>query len=257
MLRGVLFFCFVTFADKNFLALYKCTDSYYYFYNNLYFRILIHSAKFNSRHSVSKRIDFSEDLLLWQQFRAGDKEAFSLLFHKYSDVLLKYGLTLGLDKDVVKDCVQELFIELWRYHTTIAEVKTVRLYLLTSFRGVVYRNRMAAKKWVNWQPGFEYRNEALQTESPEHTTIDVEGAAAKEQMLMQEVNKLPGRQREAVFLRFFQELSYEEITEVMSLNYQVVRNMIHRAIKTLRQRLDKLKYLVFFAASFLAAFLFG
>jgi RNA polymerase sigma factor (sigma-70 family) len=65
--------------------------------------------------------------------------------------------------------------------------------------------------------------------------IDREIETESLQKLQSELDKLTKRQREAIFLRFTQNLSYEEIANIMAINYRSVVNLIHEAIKAIRQ----------------------
>ena len=53
--------------------------------------------------------------------------------------------------------------------------------------------------------------------------------------ILEAVNQLPARQKEIIYLRIYKGLSYEEISQVMQLNYQVVRNLLSQALKSFRK----------------------
>ncbi len=183
----------------------------------------------------------ADDTLLWHRFKDGDQRAFATIFDRYSTLLLKYGLTVVTDRDFVKDCIQDLFVSLWQQRETISEAKSVRFYLLISLRRLVLRQKIAAKKQTELKQQLRRESVGEAAWSQEQSVVSDEHTSRQQRILLQEINNLPGRQREALFLRFYEELSYEEITEVMDLNYQVVRNMVHRAVKTLRQRLEAMR----------------
>ncbi|WP_313982306.1 sigma-70 family RNA polymerase sigma factor [Xanthocytophaga flavus] len=77
----------------------------------------------------------------------------------------------------------------------------------------------------------------LQQESYESELIHIQTEVAQQIRLQQELNKLPQRQKEALYLVFYQELSYQQITKIMQLQYQTVRDLVHKALKTLREKL--------------------
>jgi len=54
-------------------------------------------------------------------------------------------------------------------------------------------------------------------------------------MILRALNKLPPRQKEIIYLKIYKGLNYEEISEVMSINYQVVRNLLCQALKTFKK----------------------
>ncbi|MDJ1482901.1 sigma-70 family RNA polymerase sigma factor [Cytophagaceae bacterium YF14B1] len=81
------------------------------------------------------------------------------------------------------------------------------------------------------------RMNVLQQESYESELIHIQTEVAQQIRLQQELNKLPQRQKEALYLVFYQELSYQQITKIMQLQYQTVRDLVHKALKTLREKL--------------------
>jgi RNA polymerase sigma factor (sigma-70 family) len=182
-----------------------------------------------------------DDQQQWLCFRAGDEQAFEGLFNRYCDVLLRYGLTIVPDRDFVKDCIQDLFADLWRRRASLSEAQSVRYYLLVSLRRLLIRQKTAVRRQHDLRRQWQVEMETAVPYSPERAVTDTEQTDHSRNLLMRELNALPARQREAVFLRFYEELDYEQITEIMDLNYQVVRNMVHRAVKTLRQRLEHAK----------------
>ncbi len=55
------------------------------------------------------------------------------------------------------------------------------------------------------------------------------------EIILRALNKLPPRQKEIIYLKIYKGLNYEEISEVMSINYQVVRNLLCQALKTFKK----------------------
>jgi RNA polymerase sigma-70 factor (ECF subfamily) len=61
---------------------------------------------------------------------------------------------------------------------------------------------------------------------------------------VQAIDQLSNRQKEIIYLKFYQNLSYEEVSEIMNINYQVARNLLHQAIKAMRKILSGTAVLV-------------
>jgi hypothetical protein len=70
----------------------------------------------------------------WQDFIAGNREAFKVLYDGYADALFSYGCLYSRDRDLVKDCLHDLFVDLDRYRTGLNPDVNVRAYLLASLR---------------------------------------------------------------------------------------------------------------------------
>lgn len=75
-----------------------------------------------------------EDILLWNRFRTGDKDAYARLISLHYKNLFNYGSRFTTDYDFLKDCMQELFLSLWKNRLTINETEFVNYYLLKSLR---------------------------------------------------------------------------------------------------------------------------
>jgi len=179
------------------------------------------------------------DVQLWTDFQQDDKDAFREIYERYSDMLLKYGLTIVSDRELIKDCIQDLFIELWRLRQQLSAAKSVKFYLLISLRRLALEK---SKKELKRQLSF--KSIAISTaenyERPVADKIDnKETAELHKQIFASAIKYLPMRQQEAVFLRFYEGLEYEEIGKIMKLDYQVLRNTICRAIKVLRANIEK------------------
>jgi RNA polymerase sigma factor (sigma-70 family) len=173
--------------------------------------------------------DNPSDIFLWNTFKNGDREAFDNLFRRYYPVLILYGTRIHNDKDMVDDCIQDLFIELWQSKAA-TEVQSVKAYFLKALKYKLFkrlRNTRSAQLTDNIEEhNFEISHDQfiVTREDEQHTT----------RIIVNAINQLPARQREIIYLRIYQGLSYEEISEVMNINYQVARNLFYQSIKSLR-----------------------
>lgn len=177
--------------------------------------------------------DKLSDSTLWNQLRAGDEEAFSLLFEKYYSTLINYGKTLMNESDTVKDCVQDVFVDIWTYRHKLGEAILVKAYLLSSVRKRIARLHERENIFLRTKEVDTL--EFLFDFSIEDHLIANEGMAAKVEQLNVLINKLPSRQKEALYLRYHQGLSVEQVSEVLNMNYQSTKNLLHRAILQLRK----------------------
>src|SRR3989337_3604546 len=80
--------------------------------------------------------DFDND---WYAFKAGDKEAFSRIYHQHVNALLKYGYKIHKNRSLVEDCVQDLFIELWKTRTNLSDTTSIKFYLFQAVRCKIIR----------------------------------------------------------------------------------------------------------------------
>jgi RNA polymerase sigma factor (sigma-70 family) len=143
----------------------------------------------------------------------------------------------GGDKDTAKDCIQDMFISLWRTRETLGEVRSIRFYLLKAYRRKVIRALSARKGPKAHLPLSDDYSFELAF-SFEECLIAQELFKEQQENLAEAVAALSFRQREAIYLKFYKGLSYEEISEIMGLQYQSVRNYVHQGICILRKKLS-------------------
>ena len=179
------------------------------------------------------RKDNSSDITLWNQLRSGDEEAFSSLFERYYSTLVNYGKTLMTGEDRVKDCVQDVFVDIWSYRHKLNEAIVVKAYLLSSVRKRIARLHHREHIFSNIKhiDSLEF----LFDFSNEDRLIADETTAKKVEQLNKSINQLSDRQKEAIYLRYHQVLTVEQVAEVLNLNYQSTKNLLHRAILQLRK----------------------
>ncbi len=81
--------------------------------------------------------------------------------------------------------------------------------------------------------------------SHEHFLIAEQENAEKKQRVLDALGRLSNRQKEIIYLKYYQNLSYEEVSEIMNINYQAARNLLYQAIKSLKSILGTLQFLYF------------
>lgn len=175
------------------------------------------------------------DIDLWEQTRSGDKTAFEVLFKSYHRFLLHYGLKHTSDQNLLEDCIQELFIDLWE-KAPATELQFFRAYLFQAFRFKIYRHLQANEQFKKMK--LSVFDDSSFTLSHEHFVISSEESTQLSTQLQNAILKLSKRQQEIIYLRFYQSMDYEEICHVMQINYQVSRNLLYQAIKALKTDLS-------------------
>lgn len=179
-----------------------------------------------------------DEAVLWENFKKGNELAFSIIYKRYVQRLFNYGMHTCKDKELVLDSLQELFTKLWERRETVSSVGSVNFYLFKSFRRLLISKIIAARKFsvpfpVNGMAYFEF------TPSLEQSLIEDESQAQQSARLKNSMKSLSKRQREAVFLKFFNDLSYHEVASIMELRVDSVYNLISKAIDILRRKLKK------------------
>jgi RNA polymerase sigma factor (sigma-70 family) len=176
-------------------------------------------------------LPFSEsDIELWNSFVQGNQEALGNLFKRYYPLLYQYGYKICPDNIVLEDSIQELFVELWQKRSD-QKIQFVKAYLLQALKYKLYKSFRDRKTLTGVE---EDANEYFEL-SHESFLINKEIDEEKIKKVVNAINQLPVRQKEIIYLRIYKGMSYEEISEIMQINYQVVRNLLCQALKTFRK----------------------
>jgi len=179
---------------------------------------------------------------LWQSFKQGDSEALENIYITYFDMLCFYGRQFAVDDpSLVDDCIQELFIQLFMKVNRIglSDTNSIKYYLMKSLRrSILNAQKVAARKKIKLVA------EISNLDSCEINYEDV--ADVKIQMLKTYLKRLPVRQRDAIYLRFFSEMEFQEIAQKMNLDIKSVYKVIYKGISNLRKmyEFEKIKSFV-------------
>ncbi|MGX5858643.1 RNA polymerase sigma factor [Dyadobacter jiangsuensis] len=180
----------------------------------------------------------TSDIELWELFTSGSQTAFGRLYDKYADILYAFGLRYTSDKDMVKDCIQDLFIDLLHYRDELAKNVNVRFYLLKSFKRKLHTASKKAAIFSLNEWDLDDKVVSRFSFSAEQDTVSDERQREMLQALAVEINKLPERQKEILYLKFTHNLDYEEIASMMQISVPTCRTFVYRAIKELRGKLE-------------------
>ena len=169
---------------------------------------------------------------LWDHLRQGDKSALREIYESESGYLFNYGRKIFQDTVIVEDAIQDLFIEIWQKHKSLGPTDSIRRYLAASLRRKIITTLKKNAKTesvesfdkVSFNPELAIESLIIAKEISEENAIKLKYA----------FGKLSDRQREILFLRFYQGLDYEQISQVLDIQYQSLRNMVSRGIKKLR-----------------------
>ncbi|MEF8812119.1 MAG: sigma-70 family RNA polymerase sigma factor [Bacteroidales bacterium] len=177
------------------------------------------------------------DSVLWQKFKNGDKEAFIKIYQKYYPQLLNYGLRIKRNEGFIEDCIQEIFYDLLRTAKNLGPTDNILFYLFASLRRKIFR-KLKYDISFREDDNFYFDGPELAERSSEDAVIEDEGNQQRKKYFKELIGDLPSRQKEALLMRFYLHIEYSEIAKIMEMNVQSVRNLVHKAIKTLREKTD-------------------
>ena len=172
----------------------------------------------------------------WQALKDGKPEALSALFHQYYDVLFQYGQKLtNYNTELTKEIIQDVFYKIWERRSQLGDVRSVKVYLFTAFRRILIDKSRHFK--VEETHIASLNLEDILEDSPEDVFLMEEKRLTDAQKLKHALHKLPNRVQEAITLRYFKEMEYSDIAQVMNLKERTVYNFVHEGLTLLRKAL--------------------
>lgn len=184
------------------------------------------------KDNTKQNTDTLSDEVLWKMMLRKDESALSRLYCKHFDSLYNYGMHLCQDEELVKDCIQNLFLSLYNLRKS-SPIRNVTSYLLTALRN----NIIAVLQDKERKIGIEELNFELSISEEEifrffgHDDREMD----RIHKLRQSYDKLNANQRHAIYLRFIKEMNWEEMEEIMGISTHSCMNLVGRAVVKLRQ----------------------
>ncbi|MDP3433586.1 MAG: sigma-70 family RNA polymerase sigma factor [Bacteroidota bacterium] len=173
------------------------------------------------------------DYLLWKRIKAGETQAFHELYLQYADILFSFGSIYSKDQDLVKDCIHDLFFDLYKYRKTLSDNDHIRNYLFKALKRKIQLPK-------NGKLNLVYSSKIKDEDEHKSTSSDEELLEEKEENLVRirkAIDRLSDRQQEALNLRFQTGLSYSEIGKILDISVESVRTLVYRSVKTIREEL--------------------
>ncbi|NRB50800.1 MAG: sigma-70 family RNA polymerase sigma factor [Saprospiraceae bacterium] len=167
----------------------------------------------------------------WSKIQHGNQDAFNDLFRALYPELKAYGMKIAPREDLVQDAIQKLFVKLWKRKDTLGQVKSVKSYILKGYRRTLIDLLAAEQRRARLtSPG----EQAFHL-SPEDLKIYHQEQEQQARQLSTLLSQLPEKQREIIYLRFYNQLSFQEIADILDINYQTARNYGSKAIRYLSE----------------------
>ena len=187
--------------------------------------------------------------ILWEQIvQKDDKESFAELYNLFIDDLYRYGSKLSSDDDLVKDSIQEVFLDLYDKRKKSNINRNLRLYLIVALKRVLIRKlqkyRRLEKRQINDVDMFEVQY------SFEEEYMEEEASNMVLEKVKKIITDLPAKQKEIIYLRFNLSLEYAEISSMLGISIESVRKQVYRAIKSVRESIDYPDLLLLFLLSY-------
>jgi RNA polymerase sigma factor (sigma-70 family) len=189
------------------------------------------SDKISGLKSDNSMVSMSE-YLLWKKFREGNLDAYAVIYRKYFFTLLKYGKKITHDNEMIKDCIQDLFIKIWNNRENLRDTTSIKYYLFTSLK------RKLLDTFETPHIKFATDKEILDDDLIEVTNYSEEETLPSNwRNISNALNKLSLHQQKLLKLKYSENLSNKEIADQLGITIQSVYNAVFKALKSLRKQL--------------------
>ena len=171
---------------------------------------------------------------VWAAFRQGDERAYATLYEQHAAALYEYGVRLVQDEFLVRDALHDLFVKLWAKRAKLGPLDNVRYYLLTGLRNALLDKKRRDQRYQHVSLEDENAPFTLSF-SPEAEAMQQQEQQGQAARLAAAVEQLSPRQKQVIYLRYYEELEYAQIAELLAINIKGVYKLTARALDALKE----------------------
>lgn len=177
---------------------------------------------------------FYDDEALWESFTSGNESSFIVIYKTYFSRLYAYGWRITKDENLIKDCIQDLFISLRKNRSQLGRTNSIKYYLFKCLKRILVSELNKQGKFETIESNHYFQLSFSQEEILINQQIDHE----KKERLKKAIHNLSPRKREVIYYFYFENLTYVQIQEIMGLeNIKSTRNLLYKALDSLKASL--------------------
>ncbi|MDR2039141.1 MAG: sigma-70 family RNA polymerase sigma factor [Bacteroidales bacterium] len=173
-----------------------------------------------------------DDVSIWGSFLAGDHQAYEYIYKQNIQKLFLYGMTLTSDEELVKDCIHDIFIHIYKNRQNLGKTNNIRFYLISALKNkilMVFRKQKTYDKFKN-----SLDEEPVEINTAIDNIISAESEIERKAQIDHIWSVLTTRQKKIIYYKYVEGLSISEIAKKENIDYHSVANIIQRAIKKMR-----------------------
>lgn len=170
-----------------------------------------------------------QEKIAFLRLKSGDSDAFAFFYDKYVTNIYRFVLLKVSNKQIAEDLTQDIFLKTWQHLVDKKNVKSFQAFIFRVARNIVVDHYRQTNKQAL---PLEYMDNAEDDKEDISVDLDTSLDAAK---LLQQMQQLKPEYQEVLLLRYVEEMSIDEIAEVIEKDKNNVRVMIHRALNKLKK----------------------
>ena len=174
------------------------------------------------------------ETLHWIRLKNSEPDALGYFYDAYVDQLFIAALKMTGKRELAKDAIQEVFLQLWKYRKSPGDIKNTRAYLFKVLRNIILSN---IRKMEQVSDIFSDDLLSSGDETIEDQLISMDTRQENKSKLTRALAHLTKRQKTILQLHFYEGLSYQQIAEKLCMNRQSVNNLAFRTMLKLRSEM--------------------
>lgn len=171
--------------------------------------------------------------IFWYEMQQDNEQGLYKIYHDIYDHLYHYGVSVVLDKAMVMEAINDIFMEIWQKRRQLEMPGNISGYLFICFKRRLYKMLSRQQKKMQREDSILFREPEEQPY--EAVLISQEADVILKDRLARMLDLLTGRQKEFIRLRFYENLSIEEIAAQTSVSARTIYNTIHNALVRIRE----------------------
>jgi RNA polymerase sigma factor (sigma-70 family) len=184
---------------------------------------------------------------MWEAFLKGDDHAFASFYFLNINKLLAYGRKITHDSDLLRDAIQEVFVDIYeKRDRPHAHIENPGAWLMVALRNNIYKKKESSRKSATHGLSLVQVEEFNVEYSFQETLINHEMTRELLANLRAAIQQLSSGQKEVIYLRYEAGLPYPDIAGIMQITVESARKQLHRAILSLRKILDSKSIIALF-----------
>lgn len=169
--------------------------------------------------------------IIWQDFQDGSNDAFEKIYNQFVDRLYRYGTKISSNEDLVKDAIQQLFIEIHTSRKNLSNPDNIEFYLLKALKRIIIHKETQERKYFDYQDAdvtpFEIELDI------ENKIVSSEHEQSKLRLLNEIITSLPNEKKELLYLKFYSGLNNQQIGAMIGVKAETVQKQIIRILRKL------------------------
>lgn len=178
----------------------------------------------------------TDDISLWHSFLDGNFQAFEKIYTLHYRSLYEYGMRRADNEAQIKDCIQDIFVKLWSNRKNLSPTGNIKYYLFVALKNQLINAQSAS--YQKQTAGIEEAEFFKMEFTADSVYLQQEKYKAQSAQLTEALNQLTSRQKEVIYLRYFEEIEYEQIAELMNISVKGVYKLNYRALDALKEILN-------------------